>query len=92
MWNIIQIKCWDYKKGRNSTMKTLMMMAAALMMAVTVTAQCPAKGEKKAENKCETTECAAADKKAEDKCAKCPCPKKASCPKAGSKKACCPKK
>ena len=47
-------------------MKTIMMMAAALMMPVTVTAQCPAKGEKKAENKCEATECAAADKKADD--------------------------
>ncbi|MDD2456360.1 MAG: hypothetical protein PHE10_08555 [Kiritimatiellae bacterium] len=74
-------------------MKTMMtMMAVALMAAATVTAQCPAKGQKKAEKKCGTTECATADKKADKKCDKCPCPKKASCTEAGSKKACCPKK
>ncbi|MDD4102831.1 MAG: hypothetical protein PHU80_09425 [Kiritimatiellae bacterium] len=74
-------------------MKTLMTMAAAaLMVAATATAQCPAKGQKKTENKCDATECKAADKKAENKCDKCPCTKKASCDAAGSKKAACPKK
>lgn len=70
-------------------MKTMMMMmmAATLMVALTATAQCPAKGQKKAESKCGATVC-----KAEDKCDKCPCPKKASCAEAGSKKASCPNK
>ncbi len=74
-------------------MKTVMMMLATALLAVTtVTAQCPVKEQKKAEGKCDKCECTAENKKPDCKCDKCNCSKKVSCAEACPKKDTCPKK